>query len=330
MMSASRFGAAFTPPSSVPPDPQRLASDVRELLWFGEDDAARTHLEASRTMAAHAAVATGLKPFPAAAQHALAVLTDPDAKMPAVVEAIERDPAIASRLLRIANSAAYRSTRSVGTIAEAVVRLGQRETMQLVAGVAAMGLFHDETGLGAEWRDHLAGVAAIARVLAEEYGPGIAGQAFLAGLVHDLGKLLSLQVKEIPYESLSPTVHKQHDELHVVERILVGYDHAVLGAHVLDRWQFPATISQVVAWHHQPGRAFEAGGDIGVIVALVRLADALEYRMRVPNAFPDIAFLEELARGSACSYLEIGARTLHAKWSLLVDAVSDTNAVLVR
>lgn len=314
---------------TLPPEQRKLAEEVRERLWFGEDDPQRTHFEASRTMAAHAAVATGLKPFPAAAQHALSVLRDPDATMRAIVEAIEKDPALASRLLRVANSPAYRGSRRCATIGEAVVRLGSREVNQLVAAVATMGLFVDQSGLGVEWRDHLAGVAAIARVLSEDYGPSIGGQAFLCGLVHDLGKLLSLQVKEIPYETLSPKLHARPDELHVVERVLVGYDHAVLGAHVLSQWRFPERVTEVVAYHHQPGRAYAEGGDLALLVALVRVADALEYRLRLGSSLPEDEYFEELSRGSSASYLELGPALLRATWSRLVEATSEIATVLV-
>ncbi len=314
---------------TLPPDQRALAAEVRERLWFGEDDPQRTHLEASRTMAAHAAIATGLKPFPAAAQQALSVLRDPDATMKAIVEAIEKDPALASRLLRVANSPAYRGSRRCATIGEAVVRLGSREVNQLVAAVATMGLFVDQSGLGVTWRDHLAGVAAIARVLSEDYGPSIGGQAFLCGLVHDLGKLLSLQVKEIPYETLSPKVHARPDEIHIVERVLVGYDHAVLGAHVLAQWRFPEIITEVVALHHQPGRAYAEGGDLALLVALVRLADALEYRLRQGAALPEDEYFEELARSSSASYLELGPSILRATWSRLAEATSEISTVLV-
>ena len=317
--------AAMMQPT-VPPEQRALAASVREELWFGENDPERTHLEVSRTMAAHAAVATGLKPFPAVAQNALAVLADPDARMKAIVEAIERDPALASRVLRVANSAQYRGARKCSSINEAVVRLGSREVHQVVASVATMGMFQDGSGLGKRWREHLVGVAAVARILGEEHGTQIAGQAFLAGLVHDIGKLLSLQVKEIPYETLAPKLFDHADELHVVERILVGYDHAVLGGHVLSQWRFPETISQVAAWHHQPGRAFTEGGEVGLLVALVRLADAVEYRVGAPL---DEAYLDEVARGSAAAYLEIGTRTLVAKWPRFVEAVSDIHAVML-
>lgn len=324
LISQSRFDP------TLPPEQRKLAEEVREKLWFGEDDPQRTHLEASRTMAAHAGLATGLKPFPAVAQNALSVLANPDSSIATVAEALERDPALTSKLLRVANSASYRGSKRCSSVAEAVVRLGHREVKQLVLAVATMGLFDDTSGLGLEWRNHLTTVAAVARVLGDEYSHTIASQAFLAGLVHDLGKLLSLQVREIPYESLSPKVHARPDELHVVERILVGYDHAVLGAHVLTQWRFPETVAQVVAWHHQPGRALAAGGDFSVLVAVVRVADALEYKMRHGDKVPDAPVLEELERDPSFEFLELGARTLHAKWLRFVDAAREMRTAMGR
>lgn len=310
---------AVARPPALPLEQRRLADAVREQLWFGDEDPARSTLEASRSMAAALARATGLKPFPVAAQRAIALLNDPDTPLRKLREALEKDPAIASGLLRVANSAAYRARSPLRSVEEAVQRLGSRHVLEIVTSVAAMGLFNDAKGVGLQVRDHCARVGAMTRVLANEWHQKTADSPFLCGLLHDLGKLLLIQVSGIEYNKLDPKVLTCADEAFVHERALLGYDHAVLGGHVLDAWKLPSAVAEVVAWHHQPGRAFERGGELGLGVALVRLANRIDYQM-VKNPELDEAFVAELTQDGAVSYTGYTQAVLVAMWSKLREA----------
>jgi HD-like signal output (HDOD) protein len=288
-------------PPPLPSNIRDLAEAVREQLWFGDDDPVRTHLDASRSMAADAAKATGIKPFPASAQRVIGLLTNPDVAATKVRMALEGDPAITAGLLRVANSAAYAPRSPISSVEDAIVRLGNRHVRDIVAGVAAMGMFTDVGGAGAIVRDHSSRVAAIAKVLAFEWRFGGVENVFLAGLLHDIGKLLLMQVGSVDYKQLDAAVLETPDEAHIHERAITGYDHAVLGGHVLGVWQLADEVAHVVAWHHQPGRAYEKGGEIGVGVAFVRLANRIEYHFRKHPGI-DEAFAEELANDGAASY----------------------------
>lgn len=306
-------------PPALPAEQRQLAEAIREQLWFGDEDPARTALEASRSLAGVLTRATGLKPFPVVAQRAMQVLNDPDAPLRKVRESLEKDPAIAAGLLRVANSAAYRARQTITSVEEAVQRLGVRHVLEIVTCVAAMGLFKDVKGVGLQLRDHCARVGAMTRVLAAEWHQRTADNPLLCGLLHDLGKLLLLQVNGIDYQQLEPKVLTHPDEAFVPERALLGYDHAVLGGHVLVAWQLPASVAEVVAWHHQPGRAYERGGELGLGVALVRLANRLDYQMRHR---PDLdeAFVAELAQDGAAQYAGYEEPVLRAMWPKLRDA----------
>ncbi len=309
----------FARPPALPAAQLRLSEAVREQLWFGDEDPARTALEASRSMAAALARATGLKPFPAVAQRAISLLNAPDTPVRVVREALEKDPAITAGLLRVSNSAAYRSRQTISSVEEAVQRLGSRHVLEIVTSVAAMGLFKDVRGVGLQLRDHCSRVGAITRVLASEWHQRTADSPFLCGLLHDLGKLLLLQVSGIDYQTLDPRALSQPDEAFVHERAVLGYDHAVLGGHVLDAWKLPASVAEVVAWHHQPGRAYEHGGELGLGVALVRMANQIDYQMRREPLVSD-AFIAALAQDGAAQYAGYEAPILRAMWPKLKDA----------
>ncbi|HVY32419.1 MAG TPA: HDOD domain-containing protein [Polyangiaceae bacterium] len=306
-------------PPALPLAQRQLADAVREQLWFGDDDPARTALEASRSLAAALARATGLKPFPAVAQQAISLLSDHDAPHRKVREALEKDPAIVAGVLRVANSAAYRSRHAISSVDEALQRLGSRHVREIVTSVAAMGMFKDAQGVGLLVRNHCARAGAMARVLASEWHQKTAEDPFLCGLLHDLGKLLLLQVSGIDYQKLDPRVLSEPDEAFVHERALLGYDHAVLGGHVLDAWKLPTLVAEVVALHHQPGRAFEHGRELGLGVALVRIADRIDYQLQKGPEL-DEAFVAELARDGSVAYTGYSEDVLKAMWPKLRDA----------
>ncbi|MDF3071951.1 MAG: hypothetical protein K0R38_7552, partial [Polyangiaceae bacterium] len=273
-----------------------------------------------RSMAAALARANGLKPFPATAQRAMALLAAPDTPLRAIREALEHDPAITAGVLRIANSAVYRSRQTIASIDEAVQRLGVRHVLEIVAGVAAMGLFKDAQGVGRRVKEHCTRVGAMTRVLASEWHQRSAESPFLCGLLHDVGKLLLLQVGD-EYQELEATIASGADEAYVRERVALGYDHAVLGGHVLDSWKLPLHVAEVVAWHHQPGRAFAHGGELGIGVALIRIANRIDYEMQ---ARPDLneAFIESLLLDGSVSYTGYQRPVLSAMWPKLRDAAT--------
>ena len=306
-----------------------LAEDVSEELWFGDEDPARSRVEATKSLAASVGRAAGLKPFPVVASRVLALLDHDEPDIRRLRAEIESDPALAGRLMRVANSAAFRPVHPYGTLDDVVMRLGTKTVGEIVGAVAMVDLFDDATGLGAQVRDHCAAVAAVARTLGAEWRRGGVPQLFLSALMHDVGKLLLLQTGEMEYEMMDPAAFEEADVLHVHERRTSGFDHAVLGAHVLERWHFPREVARVVAWHHTPGRAYEAGGDIGLSVALVRMADKVEYQMRRdPELDPE--FVEGLAQQGEAAYADYSAALLNALWPKLQTARDEVRGALLR
>jgi HD-like signal output (HDOD) protein len=149
---------------------------------------------------------------------------------------------------------------------------------------------------------------------------------FLTGLLHDIGKLLCMQAGIESYDGLPPAALDTPDRLHLVERDRLGYDHAVLGAHVLSNWKIPEPIAHVVAWHHQPERAYAGGGTVGMQVAMVRLADRLEYHLRHDSALNE-AVIEELSNSLEARHVGFSAGDLRSSWAQMIDARDEVLAL---
>jgi putative nucleotidyltransferase with HDIG domain len=183
-------------------------------------------------------------------------------------------------------------------------------------------MFDDVDPLGARIRDHCIGVSLLVRRLARNVKQLDADDLFLAGLLHDIGKLLAMQTSELDYQVIEGDLTQFPEEAHLKERELVGWDHAVLAAHVIEQWQLPREIATIVALHHQPGRAFAQPGSIPQAVAHLRLADRLEYQL-VSNTEVDEPFLAMLERESAFEYTNHDVATLRGLWPQLVATIED-------
>jgi HD-like signal output (HDOD) protein len=298
----------------------KLATSVLEELWFGEDDPKASDEAAANSLAARLAELEGLRPFPVVVQRVMDYVRRPDFEVRQLQLMIEEDPALSAKVLRVANSAAFAGTQPVASIRDAAVRLGARAISDVTASIAAMALFKDLKGAGRAVRDHMVSTAMVARVLSsrkESASPA----AYITGLLHDVGKLLLMQTEDPAYEALLAEIGNP-DEAHLRERELLGFDHAVLAGHTLERWGLPDPIPRIVAWHHQPARAYEAGGEVGLTVALLRVADQLEpmLKTRLP---PDPAKLKRLCSNSDCAHAGIRERDLAALWRELEDAHRD-------
>jgi putative nucleotidyltransferase with HDIG domain len=257
----------------------------------------------------------------------MTLLSNPETPMHRIRSAIERDPAFVARLLHVANSAAYRPNRPCCSIEEAVARLGSKNVFDIVVGVAALGTFNSLTSAGKRIRDHLVGVAAIARLLGIEWGGGQAGAAFTCGLLHDIGKLLLIQVGEVNYDALPTALLDRADRSHLYELPLLGYDHSTLGCYVLEHWRLPDSVANVVLSHHDPDASGRFGPDERQCVTLVRAADQLEYALRrYPQ--PNDSAVAEVATEGAILKAGLGEGDLRKLWPAFRSTNSDLRRAL--
>ncbi|WP_018868701.1 MULTISPECIES: HDOD domain-containing protein [unclassified Thioalkalivibrio] len=207
----------------------------------------------------------------------VARLLEDDASTPGqIASSLGRDPGLVALVLRLANSPVYAQSRSVDTVERAVNLLG-RDTLQrlVVAGAItrATGNIPDQERLPLEvfWR-HSAYCAVIARHLADRVLPRQSGSVFLAGLLHDLGKLLLFtQSPEAAHRAfLSSLDIGDGLSPQGAEREQLGFDHAELGGALAAHWGLPDGLVACVAGHHHPRSAPEA---YRTEVTLVHLAN---------------------------------------------------------
>lgn len=198
---------------------------------------------------------------------------------------VSLDVALSTQILRVSNSAFFGLSREVETIRQALLILGFNATRDIALALAVMSMGKKDSVLNHRILQHSLQTAAAASLLARQLALGFDNSmVFVAGLVHDVGKLVMLALEEPQY---SPLIKMQTsgDAVREKERELFGFDHAELGAGCLERWKLPEKICQAVEYHHYRGAE-----PISPLAALVSVANQLvELRDNGVDALAPIA-----------------------------------------
>jgi len=285
---------------------------VDEELWFGTvGDDKEFEERAAQSMAAVAARVLGAKPFPAAARRLEELTRDVSTKIEQVVGVLESDPGLSMRLLRLVNSAGYALRVRCTSVRHAASLVGMRRLHQLATTAAVLDLFENENPAIKSLLGHAAVVGAFCRYLAVhvDLAPD---ELFTCGFLHDIGKLMLIDAEGEPYLELVRQAGDSPDALHLLEQQHYGFDHAVLGAHVLKNWRIPNPVPRVVAWHHNVARAYQSDPGTAAMVQTLRLADQLSYLVRTNPGADGIVLA---AQSPAASYLGVSEAQLSSMWA---------------
>ena len=193
-----------------------------------------------------------LPSLPTVVMELLASLDQDEIHLDALALKIEQDQALTAKSLRLANSSFYGMAHQISTIDEAIAILGFRTLRSLATTAALMGTFANSTNnrfnVTPFWR-HAIACAVCARVLATHLHIN-PEQAYIAALLHDIGRLVLVTQFESQYEATMDYRAKHDCHLLVAEQVVLGLDHAAVGHALTQHWKFPALVQQAVGSHH--------------------------------------------------------------------------------
>ena len=244
--------------------------------------------------------------LPAAAAEVLRLTGDPQASSAAFKECLERDPALAARILRVVNSSLFGVSRQVTDLSQALSLLGMRPLKLLVLGFSLpkelfTGL--EATVLTRYWQ-HTLIKAVGARELAERQWHIGGDEPFLAGLVQDIGLLALVQHLGEPYQTLLGLVDQQPGG-NLLERELetLGFDHVVLSARLLAHWGLPAGICASISVPPSEARIAELSPSERTLPQILHLAELLARLLEHPEG-PALAELTAIG-GRYCNLTSV-------------------------
>lgn len=225
--------------------------------------------------------------LPAVAIQIMEVANDSSTGAEDLHEAVQFDAALAMRIMRTVNSSYYSLQNKVGDLKLAITLLGFKEIRNLAMTAYIAQLFKKDSAHGAYTREglwnHLIGVGSVARLIAETSRRVPPREAYLAGLLHDLGIILLDQYLNKPFiqiiDSLgedpngNPDANPEEEmPICALEREVLGFDHAELGEFVASQWNLPEHLVATIRYHHCP---LEYLGEHQQMVYVVALANFL-------------------------------------------------------
>ncbi|ACL71756.1 metal dependent phosphohydrolase [Thioalkalivibrio sulfidiphilus HL-EbGr7] len=220
----------------------------------------------------------GLMSLPAITMRLNEMVDDPKASATDIANLISQDPSLTLRLLKLANSPLYGFSSRVDTISRAVTVIGAGRIRELVIASTVPRAFDavESPLLSLEdfWRHSIyCGLAA--RLLAEQVMPKRAETVFIAGLLHDVGRLLIFNREPDEAHEAFLLALQQAGELgpQSAERQVLGYDHADVGGELAARWKLPVSLQECIRYHHRPAEAREFPQE----VALVHMANSVAH-----------------------------------------------------
>ena len=210
-------------------------------------------------------------PSPPATYHRLTLeLGKKDATSRSVAAVLEEDPAMSAKVLQLVNSAYFGLAHRVASVTQAVSYLGLGVLRALALNAHVFGAL-EGTVVSRATLDEVQRTALATATVAKQKirDRALASDAFTAGIVHDIGRLVVALGMPAKFREISELSQREGRPLHLVEEAVLGVTHAEVGAYLLGVWGLPFSVVESTALHHAPGRA---GSDPGELLLAIHLA----------------------------------------------------------
>ncbi len=218
---------------------------------------------------------TNLPTLPQVVESVMSMVEDPNTTASQLAAVISKDQALMAKVLKVVNSAYYGMPRKITTLNQATVILGFSTIRNLVLSASIFGAFDDRYSNPrfnrVKFWEHSIGTAVGARVLSKRTGLGNPEELFVAGLVHDIGKVAIDEYLHDDFLKILDVIEARNVRILDAEKEVLNFDHTTLGEWVATKWNLPQNLVTAIAYHHTPSLA----NDYKKMVSIVHLADAI-------------------------------------------------------
>jgi len=199
-----------------------------------------------------------LSSFPDIYQHIVQVINNPRSSASRVAEVVSKDTSLTATLLKLVNSAFYGLPTKVDSITRAIALIGGKELSTLALGISVIRYFKDIPprliNMKHFWMHSIA-CGIFARILANRKMELSEEQFFLGGLLHDIGSLVMLKEYPLTMAYIIDLSHQRKHAIYQVEQEVLGYDQAEVAGMLLEKWNFPPQLIQMIRHQNSPKKA---------------------------------------------------------------------------
>lgn len=228
-----------------------------------------------------------LPPMPEILIKAQKVMSDPNSSFQEIGRILETDQALAGRVLKLANSAAYGLSGMVSSIQHAAVVLGQKTLIEIVTVVGTSKFLGKQlNGYGLQHGDlwkHSLTVAFGSRIIARKKSPKLENDGFSAGLFHDAGKIVLdpyVLEKKKSFEEYLAGGQKTFSD---AEKKILGFDHSEIAAELCKIWNIPDVLATAIRYHHHPFQAQD-----NKLSYILHMADSIALKIGIDTVAGDV------------------------------------------
>ncbi|MDR1649673.1 MAG: HDOD domain-containing protein [Synergistaceae bacterium] len=220
-----------------------------------------------------------MKSFPQFVVETLRKLNDPNSSASDVAASLSRDEGLVLRTLKLANSAAYGMPRNISDISEAIALLGYKNVSNIVLSatvysVMDKGLSGYALDRGEMWRHSLT-AAYTARHIATMTRKAPPEEAYVGGLLHDIGKVVLNDYVRFGYGIIVKLVEEEHVPFTEAEMKVLGFDHSAVGSLLIERWDLPKAYHYSTLYHHRPNELEAECEQYQSLVDIVSVANSI-------------------------------------------------------
>lgn len=236
------------------------------------------------------AAVDGMPAFPKSVQRVLELTRDVNSTPKDLVEVIDKDPVLTVKILKVVNSAYYSLPKQITSVGHSVVYLGFNTIKNLALSIAAIGMLPktNEAGFdGQQYLLHSLATAAIAKQLALKVDDADPMDCFIAGLLHDFGKVVLAQFMPREFRAALDISQQQGKSLHLALRDTMEVDHAVVGAMLVEKWRFAPKLVETI--RHQYGPELADSDMIACVFGANQISKQLKFGFagnHLVEAFP--------------------------------------------
>ena len=200
-----------------------------------------------------------MPPLPQSVTQILEISKSTKSSAQDLAKVFERDPALAANILKIANSSSYGFTRKISTMTHAIVCLGLDTVKSIALTSSTQEMLNNEIPAydleKGMLLQHSITCATCARIIAQRIGYKDCEEAYTAGLLLDIGKVILSRFAEDQFNQIIEKTKDNKTPFNIAEQEVLGFDHPRIGGRIIKKWNLPPILIEAVQYHHQPDKA---------------------------------------------------------------------------